>query len=322
MENSRINVEISKTSYGSLFKQANDKIKEALHKYYNSNLELNLGYEFKIEGNVKLAFITGFSKDEMEIPIFDNPVIIKDLKNREVVCVDLRKFITKLTEQPLYLKDCYKDKGSFEFIVIRALLTAEFINKNYGVLRVVDKNLCSAFSLLFSGLINYVINLNTLEKVYVEIALAYYFYTMTIEDEDIESTLDAIKAKISKTNLSVPLDLKTVSSIVDKLKKSVNNNEDFAFNIKAVLSEEKQSFVNMTVLSNSLNNMWFGPTGDSAMLIGLENYPTMVTLINSALNDKTYSRSRLSLMLSKYSNKIKVAEIEKAFELFLKERTI
>lgn len=62
MRKSRINVDLNNTTYNLLFKNNTKKIEDSLHKYVNSNMDLNLEYEFKVEGNTKLVFITGFNK--------------------------------------------------------------------------------------------------------------------------------------------------------------------------------------------------------------------------------------------------------------------
>ena len=73
-----VNIDPYLTSYGRLINIEN--LKKELLKYVITN-DSNLNYEYATEDQSKLVFITGYNSEEKELPLFEHPIIIKDMKN-------------------------------------------------------------------------------------------------------------------------------------------------------------------------------------------------------------------------------------------------
>lgn len=316
----RLLIDPYETTMGRSFSM--DNIRHTISRYIATSTGNNLNYEVSETGKCKLVYITGYNEEERALPILEQPIVIKDVRNIPVIVTDVRKYLKLVTgEQPMSLKPIFKDMSSYRIVMLQTLLMRDFLSGNLGVIKTIDKNLCSGFTLFISNLFNHIVNLNPLEKLNVEMVIAHYFYSMNIDDEDSEDMQDTIRVKISKTNLSLTLpNIKSITDTLSVIKNDVQSFNDLVENIKLVLPEEKRAFISSTVIFQKCTNLWYGPGGDNILLMGLESYPTLVALLYTSMVDKTYKRSMLSTMLDKFSGKIKPAEVEKVIAGYIEDR--
>jgi hypothetical protein len=308
------------TTYGKMFNITNTE--KALLKYYTGTSDKNLNYEYGHDIPVGLLVITGYCEDEKNLPVFEHPIIFKDIRNNLIVAVDMRKYVRQTTEQPMSLREIAKDTASLDCIMLRAMLTAQFLNGDTGIMRNLDKNFASGYTLLLSWLLNIMGNFNPIDKVSIEIVIAHYYYSMMIEEHDLPDMQVNLHARIAKTPLSLPITIKNVENTLRNIRPEVRTIDGLIENIKLVISDDKRMFINTDALVNLLSSMWYGPGGAEAMIMSLEHLPTWMALMYSATVDKTYKRSRLASTLDKYGAKVKPSEIEKGVELYFKEHTM
>lgn len=317
----KIIVDPYETSMGRSYSM--DNAKHTISRYVAGSVGNNLNYEIADTSKCRLVFITGYNEDERNLPILEQPTIVLEGRGFPVIVVDVRKYLKIVTgEQPLTLKPIFKDESTYRLVILQALLMKDFTLGNLGVVKSVDKNFCSAFSLFISNLFNHIVNLNPIEKLNVEMVIAHYFYTMNVHDEDVEDMKETIRVKISKTNLSLTLpNIKTITETLSIINNDVQDFNGLVENIKLVLQEEKRAFISSSVIFQKCTNLWYGPGGDNILLMGLESYPTIIALIYTAMLDKTYKRSMFSTMLERFNSKIKPAEIEKVIASYVEDRT-
>lgn len=313
-----VNIDPYLTSYGRLINIEN--LKKELLKYVITN-DSNLNYEYATEDQSKLVFITGYNSEEKELPLFEHPIIIKDIKNNNIVCIDVRKYVRQHTEQALYLKDIVKDTSSLNFLVIRAIAMSDYANGYYGVYRPVYKNYTVGYAMLISNIINAIVGLNPVEKVNVELAIGFHFNTL-ITDSDVSGRDGAILARLEQCKLSLPVNKKHIAITIEHLDSSDRTIDGLVSKIVSVLPEEKGTLITKGVLVNMLANIWYGAGGVESVLMSLENVPTWIALMYSATVDKTYKRSRLANILEMSSRKIVVDEIDKFISNYLKSKTL
>lgn len=306
------------TTYGKMLN--NTKLESVLLKYVTANLHSNLNYEYKNNKN-KLVIITGYCEEERQLPVFEHPIVLNGIKD-SIVCVDIRKYVRQHNEQTLNIKNIIKDTSTLNFIMLRTLLTLDFVDGNFHTISIIDKNIAIAYSMILSNIFTHIANLNSVEKINIEIVLCYFIYSSFIEEKNIDEMYDAIIAKISNTKLSIPINIKIVSNALDNKPKYYKNFVELIETLKMLVTDDKKDLLNLTVLNNNLSTMWYGPGGAEAMIMSTEHIPTLTSLIYSGSTDATYKRSRLSNVLDKLSNKIKPAEIERAVATYILDYTL
>ena len=99
------------TYFGS--KISVDKVKQELTKYLGSVDVIPLQYEYVIDNKFKLAFIIGKNQDEKELPMWEHPILIDNIKNGPVLAIDLRRYVKNVdnTDDIMYLAEHIKDKN-------------------------------------------------------------------------------------------------------------------------------------------------------------------------------------------------------------------
>lgn len=308
------------TTYGKLLNS--ETIIKALIRYLAGTKSTNLNYEYDPKSDIGLVFITGFDNDEQELPAWDHPVIFKDHRGNTIIASDLRKYVKVIKgQQPLTITEITKDKSNIDFIILRTLVTADFSMGYFGNFRNEFKSVISGFSLIMSNIINSLVIMNPVEKVNVEIVLAYYVNVL-LTNSDVSDMKPVIKARILSSKLSIPLTNKAIDNIVDILDPEFRDINSLMNNIKLALPEEKAKLINTSVIVNGMSSMWYGPGGSEAMVMSVEHLPTWIALMYVNINDNTFKRSRLAMMLEKHNKNIKNTEFSKAIELYIKEHTL
>lgn len=308
------------TSFGSLINTT--KISESLTRYLALVDIKLLSYEYSVEGDSKLIFITGYNDEEKELPIWEHPLVFQDIKQNKIVAVDLRKYVKTDNTQPMNLSDIVRDKGSMDFCVLRALLTLDSINDELGEHRPIYKNIASAMSGFVSTIYSSIVGLDIVEKAHTEVAVGYYCNLAMVDDKDLKEMLDPIKARVLKTPYSLKMNEKTLKATIDNIPHEVTSMESMLEMIRSVLPIEKKPFITESALINAIGNAFYGPGGSETLIMSLEHIPTWMALVYTGLENKSYKRSKLGSILLKDNKRIKSKEVAKHIENYLKDKTL
>lgn len=312
---------VYQTSFGKMINT--QKIIKELQQYLISTPCENLNYEYLTNNEAKLVFITGCNKDEKDLGIWNYPLVFKNLKDQNVIAVDLRKYVKDSKEQPIALSQVMKDVANSNFVINSSLITSDFLTENFGEYRNNYNSITAAYSVLVSYLVNIVINLSPVEKLDVELASNYFANLLLTPGEDYKSYHSAILARMSNTKFSLPVTKKSIEATIDKLDLDGNVTIKGLVNIiKNVLPEEKASLINETVLLSLFGNMWYGNGGGEALVISLESMPLWISIVYTALSDKTFNKTRLSNILDKANKQINSKEFVKDISNILKQKRI
>lgn len=306
------------TSYGKLINKAR-LVKEIRDYVLTSRNPLN--YEFKTNNDSEVAFVAGVTKEEENLSLFDHPIIFKNIKDSDVVAVDLRKFLRSTNDDEVFeLSGLVKDGAGFDFNVLRGLLTADFLAHDYGNLRQCYDAISMSLAATIASLLNFYVKLNPEEIVYVEIACAYYANLLFIDAKDIDDIRPNLVARVSNFRYSIPTTKTLVSKILENVHTTDQDINGLITVIKQVLPEEKSNLINDTVIVNLLSNVWYGPGGNETLVIGLEHMPTWISIVYVSFAHMAYKRSRLTTILNKYSKSIDPKSFVKEIENYLKEK--
>ena len=303
------------TKYGKLIKI--DSIKTTVAKYMLTNDD-DISYGYTTNSDVGFVCITGYNPSEQEIPIFDHPLIVTDIKNRKYVVVDIRKYVRQHSKYTP-LSEIIKDKSSVDFIILRGLLTASYVSGNMGILRNVYKECIASHAIFLTYIINIIVGLNIAEKINVEIAISAYLNTLTVNDDDAQSIKSVVVPRLYNGIYSMAVAKKEIEKVVDRFDYNPADMDGLIYNITSVMSDGKKEFIDSNVIYQLLNNTWYGPAGTEAIYVSLEHIPTLIALVYTSYTDMTYKKSRYSSLLQNYKTKIKPDNMIKSVNKLLEE---
>ena len=312
------------TTYGRLLNISNT-IKDLMR--YTVTCKDNIEYEYRSNEPMKTYFITGYNNVEANITPFDHPIIITDTKI-PIVYTDLRKYVKSMANNtyelvPNYLTDIARDSSSINLLVLRAMATRDFYLDNVGLYRRFFKPFVQSFSTILTYAVDTIVKLNPTERVEVLYVTSGYSYSMLFSDESRPNVLDQAVAFISNLKLGVPVDTSYLKSKLEEnlIFKSSLNIQVLVDSIKSCLPEGKRDYITIDTIANILSGIWYGHSGGEIVLIGLEDAPSWLSLIVSALVDTTYKKSRVTQILQNNRN-ISQSEVTKEYNLFIRERSV
>lgn len=305
------------TTYGKVINKSK-LIKDVQDYIVRSNDKLN--YEYTNTGDIDLAIITGFNSEERNLSLFEHPLLVKGLRQKDIVAIDVRKFVKPHDEQQTVLEDVVKDSAGFKFNILRALITADFIAHNYGSLRQIYSGITMSYAAVVSSLINYAINLNPQELLDTELGCAYFANTLFVDQEDLLDVKNNIIARLSNFRYSLPVSKTAVNNLLSDVLYSSQDIYGLLGLLKQLLPDEKAELLNDALLVNLLSNAWFGPGGSESLLIGLEHIPTWIAIAYVSLDNLTYKRSKIATILNKYSKSIDPKDYVKEIDNYIKEK--
>lgn len=312
------------TTVGSVLQV--EKIRMALLKYVSTTKNTLLNYEF-ISGGIEsehvkvpqFIIIAGIDADEKELPIFDHPMIIRDIKGNECVCVDVRKYVRSVTDQPADILPLAKDLGSVMFIILRGLITVDFLaGKQYHLSG--NKVIGAAYGMFMGNIINSIIGLNPIEKMNVDIVAAFFANMQFYPNKDLNSMVEDIIGRVANSDFTMKLQIKYVNDLISKINVNARTIAELTENIKIAVGNGKESLIDKSSILSRLAGLWFGPGDNNSLAIGLEHMPTWIALLYATCADRNFKKSRLAIMLDKNSRQIKPAEFEKYINSYIAER--
>lgn len=309
-------IDAYETTYGKLLNKGR-LIKDI--KDYVLTTSNDLKYEIKTE-DVKLAIITGAYPEEKDLPLFEHPLVFEGIRNDQFVAVDVRKYVRDVEEAPLEVREIVKDGAGFEFAILRALLTADFLNHDYGTMRQCYAGIAMSYASTIATLLNVYVKLNPDELVALEIGCAYFVNTLFVDEKDIVELSDNLIARVSNFRFSLPTTRTTVTKILEQVQIPSQDLNGLISVIKQVLPEEKSTLINDTILVNLLSNVWYGPGGSETLVIGLEHMPTWIAVTYVSLGHMSYKKARLSAIFAKYNKSIDAKTYIKEVEHYFKEK--
>lgn len=312
-------IDTYETTYGKIINKT--RIAKEIREYY-VRADVALNYEYSTGTDVGICFITGYSKEEQDLILFDHPILFKDIKDHWIVAIDLRKFVKSIKddEQPLSIQDIVKDQAGCEFSILRGLLVADFLNHDYGVVRPLYQGMAVSYGCLIGKLLNFYTKLNPDEQVEVEIAAALFASSLTVDMSDLDDSLPNLIARVANYKYSIGITKHAIEQVASKVYIKGHSLADMIDVIKQVLPEEKAQLINDSILINLLSNMWFGPGGNETLIVALEHLPTWIATVYISLNHTSYKRARLSQFLNSISRQLDSKEYIKNVEIYLKEK--
>lgn len=283
-----------------------ENIKSKLLAYIIKDDELS--YEFSGKHR-DFIIITGYNQEEKELPMFDHPILINGMMNKNYIAVDLRKYVkSNIKEKPLTIKNELSNFSYGMFILNRLVLTDMYLDDK-SKLNILQEPIGTVFSYVISTYIETMIGLTPKEKVQIEAISYLYVINMFLENYNKEEKKTYFKAKLKSAKLSFPLLNDNIDEILS-CNLDANRFELLFENIGYLLGTKKQA-VNIKGFVNSISNLWYGPGMVETTLLSLDDLPTMISLYYAGLTDNNLKKNKISLIIDKYKKKLDLDKINK-----------
>ena len=261
-------------------------------------------YEVSNVDGYKFVFITGYNEDERDLPSWDHPILREGVRNEKIIVTDVRRFLNKVDEKPVFLADVVKDKSGLLFMINRTIVHALLDSGNLGLFKQVQNSIASLFASVVVVNISMYLDLNPKEKLLIETVSAMYVHNMFLNNYSVDERLSVIKARVLNTKLSLPsLNKKELDDIVLSINLTANTFKDLVTNIQNAVPGKKEILKEEAIYS-ALNSLWYGPGNVSTALVHLEDLSTMIVLYYTGLEDGTYKRTRLASLIANSKRRI------------------
>lgn len=252
------------------------------------------------------VILYGLSDVEKEITPFNHPLINKENK---WIALDLRN-IVKLTSD----KENYeiRNESEYSLAIQRFILSGMWVigkqSSLYGLsfphfvfANWLSENLTKKFGL----------DLNNQIQLRV-LALIYYskLFTNEYTSDDFNKLIIRLKEDIL-----VPKLIEEVYEKIDQLE----NIEDFCKACYTVTGNIRLKNLDTNVLINILANNWIGLNGKELVILSLEHPPTWISLVFSALTQRSFSKNFIGNIVEKLNKKGKGEEFLKSLIYLTRE---
>ena len=252
-------------------------------------------------GNVvgyRFVFVTGCDEYERDLPVWDHPIIVEDVSKGKVIVTDVRKYLGKVDEKPVFLADVVREKSGLIFSVNRAIIMALVDSGSLGVFKQIQNTTASLFANVINSSVSMYMDLNPREKLLLETVVAFYVHNMFLINHSENDRVAVMKARVLNTKLSLPsLTKKEIDDMILSINNFPTTFRELLENIKMVIPDKKDLFKEEAIYS-SLSGLWYGPGAVATSLVHLEDLSTMITLYYSAITDNTYKKTRIANILN------------------------
>lgn len=259
-----------------------------------------------------VTLIKSTAHTALEIPTFRNPIYI-DKTPYDGVYVDMRDYVSvdRMTAQ-----ERVRSPVDFAFNEMRANLENILRTEGMGVLRSVGPLPMSAFSSLISENIGRNYGLNPEHQYVLTILAAYYFYSLTTNDDSPnEMELQKIAGQIAKaTRASVD----KVFEVLDN-RPFIKNLDEFVRTVKEEFGEQVNLLNNKTFITGLSSITWVA-NANEVNAIGLEHIPTLFSMIYVVIKENSYRRCTLAQVVERCPMKGTADDFVRTLSAMVKNR--
>ena len=306
----------------------------SIGKHFNTkNLELklsqflikgrdtkNLNYEYVIDREIDVIFITGKNEDEKELPIWNHPLFITDFRGSKKIFVDMRPYVKpKKDEEIININSIVTNRLGFDFTIIRVIyMVLLYINKNS--IDNISNNLAIAFSKWVSTSIKSALYLDVESVIKLEVLTLHYILYKFNDSKLNGDDIDNIYFKISKLHKALKGNIKYVRETCIGINNEPKDVVDLANNIRIAVKNPLVKDMTSAMIYNILSTTWFGINPNENITMSLEHIPTLIAIVGTSLESKVLKHSRLSNILNENKRTINGDDLMKNIYLTVKDQ--
>lgn len=267
----------------------------AAYPYLNEDV-INL---FPVSKKRNLMLVTGYDTMESDIPPFVNPVHYKE-GSGEYLAMDVRPFVKINTNVSNDYDSVISVKNNPEFTVayMKLVFQNEWLDGNYSTLLSDFQLAADVYATWISENVTRKFGLDPKAQLDLKI-IAYVFYYSLFKDDVLDGS-DRDRVIMYLKNSST-MSTNYISELVNKLE-SMSNINDFCQVVTKHIESSRLASFNLASLLVCVNNTWFGYASKENIHTAIEHPPTWLSLVYSALNERSFKRANISdiaLRLSK-----------------------
>lgn len=248
---------------------------------------------FGVEPNGKrfVAFITGQTSEEMKIPVFIHPCLVKG-KDVDLLFVDLRLFKTTGSDyfSPKEFEDAVRNKSEYAFTKSRAVLNHLWLVENLDSFKTKFSFAGYVYAAWLSQAVAkaYALDLNDQYRI---MALSMYFYHLLFSAEK-KLTGDALETAVIHTIKATKLPAAEIYELFESLDSMVSIS-DYCEAVKKVASNVRLRDFNLAVLLMQIRNTWYATNSKEILAVALEHPPTWIAIVSATMLERSYRSSPL-----------------------------
>ncbi len=282
----------------------------------------NLNYEYVIDKEIDVIFITGKNEDEKDLPIWNHPLFITDFRGSKKIFVDMRSYVRpKKDEEIININSIVTNKLGFDFTIIRVIyMVLLYTNKNS--IDNISNNLAIAFSKWVSTSIKSALYLDVESVIKLEVLTLHYILCKFNDSKLNGNDIDNIYFKISKLHKALKGNVKYVRETCIGINTEPKDVVDLANNIRIAIKNPLVKDMTSAMIYNILSTTWFGINPNENITMSLEHIPTLIAIVGTSLESKVLKHSRLSNILNENKRTIGGDELMKNIYLTVKDQIV
>lgn len=282
----------------------------------------NLNYEYIIDSDVELIFITGKNDEEQSLPIWNHPLFITDFRGRNKIFIDVRPYVrVGKGSEIMNLSDVISNKLGFFFTIVRVIYMV-LLFKDKDSIRNINDSIAVAFSKWISISIKGALRIDIEDMLKLEIVTLHYILCILADEEINENKIENIKFKITRIHKNLKNGMKFIDDVISKININPKNAVDLADNIKNGTDSPLLKNFNTGVLYNIIGSTWNGVNSSENIAMSMEHIPTLIAIISSSLESKALKHSRISNILNDNKRVIGNENLIKVINNTIKENNI
>lgn len=265
------------------------------YPYLNEDV-INL---FPVSNKRNLLLVTGYDSMENDIPPFIDPVYYKE-GALEYLAMDVRPFV-KINKQVSSAYDSVisiKNNPEFTVAYMKLVFQNEWLDGNYSTLLSDFQLAAEVYATWISENVTRKFGLDPKAQLDLRIIAYVFYYSLFKENSLDHNDLDRVTMQIKSHST---INTSYISELVNRLT-PMNNINDFCDVVSKTVESARLGSFNLASLLVCINNTWFGYASKENIQTAIEHPPTWLSLVYSALNERSFKRaniSDISLRLSK-----------------------
>lgn len=273
-------------------------IEQAIEKSFVQDMTYYRSLDVVTNLSLKPVFISGAEASESNIPFFTHPLVVKNGKGHEFLCVDIRPFIRNSNDGQSMGQVVPRNRTEFDFVKSRSILNMAWLT---GASNQIKTNLNFAgvvFANWLSDVISKRFALDPKDQMLLTIVSHYYyqslFYAEDTFDEDMLQQFAVHTINASKAPS------KMVFDVFDRIGK-MGSVGDYCDNVKLVLDNIRLTDLNVGLLITMIGQSWYGLNAKEILAVALEHPPTWNAVVFAAINERTYKNSPIARLAERFS---------------------
>lgn len=245
-----------------------------------------------------LAAISGRTTYESDVPGFVHPLIVEALDKKKYLFIDLRPFVRP---SPDLAEGEYLVKNASEYKLARARLAMNKVWLTTGAdalsgLSMLPQNVFAAW---VSEAIAHRFALDASDQLKMAIIAHFYYQSLFVQESEFDEALrDKFTAGCIRSAGRIPA--KFVFETTSKITK-LENIQDFCTTVQTILENPRLKDFSSGILIAVLKGSWFGTNAAEMLAVSLEHPPTWISLIYTAMAERTFRNSNLTKITERFS---------------------